>query len=457
MCTTAHELSRAVRSGDQEWLHDWLEASLWDGRSWVLYCSDAPSDQDAPADEVTVYQTSLLHKVLEETTTDALPSILRVLLRHGADPHLLNEAQETTLQIAARRSEVGDITIPMLLRAGANIHSRSATTGNTVWHEWAQQSCPRITGGGDDMTRLFARALPINHGNHRNWTPLHFASCSNHAMANHLIRQYGANIHASTSDGRTPLHLACRYGSVLCVRHLLDAGAYMYCQDNFGRTPFHDAAVGGFLKVTELCQAALRYPSYSLLNWRVHCIHGTNVLHNAISHPSAVRVILSKDAPIEEADLAGWTAFHYAAWIGSIKSMELLLEKSPELLHLKDSKGRNPLHVACFGLPQATLLLEDGNDLAPLRQAWWSGATKDVTANGRWQGAMRSLPRLKTPPHSMWEAFHWKSQRTVVQWLLKRGSTVLAADEKGNLPLAYTSDLETIFQLVVAAVQEGLF
>ena len=215
--------------------------------------------------------------------------------------------------------------------------------------------------------------------------------------------------------------------------------------------------MGGFLKVAELCEAALRYHSYSLLNWRVRCEHGTTVLHNAVSQPSALRVILNKGAPIETIDSAGWTAFHYACWIGKIKSMELLLDKSPELLHHKDSKGRTPLHVACHGLPKSTLLLEAGNDLAPLRNVWWTKAFKDVTADERWREAMRSLPHPRTPPIRTRSAFDWKSQYNTVEWLIQRGAEVLVSDERGNYPIAYAAGVDTVHTLVLAAVREGLF
>ena len=454
MSVLALELSQAVRNGNQEWLQDWLEASLWDGRSWVPYsCEQDEDENDAP---VVVHQTSLLHKVLEETTTDALPSLLRLFLRHGADPNLLNEVQDAPLHVAARRPEAGDITLPMLLRAGANIHMRNAA-GNTVWHEWARCYPKSAIPNNDDVTRLLSRQLNIHHGNHQNWTPLHFASCSNHALANHLIHEYGAHIHASTAQGSTPLHLACRYGSVLCVRHLLTAGAYMYVADNHGRTPFHEAAVGGLLKVTELCQAANRQHAYSLLNWNVACRHGTTALHNAVGHPSALQVILNKGAPVHATDMAGWTAFHYACWIGNLKSAQILYETAPSLLHQRDNKGRTPLHVAVFGLPQTSLFLEIGHDLAPLRNIWWRNANKNVSADERWNQTQGELPPLFNSPSPGWMKLYWQTQRAVVHWLLSRSATVLVADDLGNFPMTYTSDIETLHALVQAAIREGLF
>lgn len=376
--------------------------------------------------------------------------------------------------MAARRSEAGDITIPMLLRAGANIHARNAV-GNTVFHEFVK-GYPKSTAGmlvntgaaaggdDDDMTRMFVRLLRINHGNYHNWTVLHFASRSNHALAYRFMHHYGANIHAVTSEGQTALHIACRYGSVLCVRHLLAAGAFLYVTDKHGRTPFHEAAVGGLLKITELCQAALRQ-DYSLLNWNVQCRYGTSALHNAVSRPSALQVILSKGAPVQATDAMGWTAFHYACWIGNLKSMQMLWQMAPGLLHQKDAKGRTPLHVAVFGLPQVNDLLEQGHDLAPLREAWWSGVHgqqhDNSPAEKRWQQAGRSLPcidettTLASP--STWVTSYWQTQVAIVQWLLRRGAVVLDADDFGNSPLAYTSDVETLNVLVHKAVREGLF
>jgi ankyrin repeat protein len=468
-------LSRAVRRGDLEWMQEWLVASLWDGRSWILYTDQATAEPPAPSTragvvddetaadppELSFYRTSLLHKVLQETPTEGLPSLLRILLRHGADPNVPNQAQEPPLHVAARCPQVGEITIPMLVRAGARLEDCNGVSGNTVWHEWATHYPGPLGHTEDSQTRLFARYLPVNHQNAAGWTPLHFAVLHSHVMVHRLIHTYGANIHASNDGGQTPLHLACRGGSVLSVRDLLSAGAYMYVADRAGgRTPWHEAAVGGLLKLTEVCQSAARPHQHSLLNWSVTCLAGTTVLHNGVSHPSVVQFLLRQGAPVGAKDHAGWTALHYACWIGNLASIRLLLgqvdtDKRIHLLHERDGQGRTPMHLACGMLPQPTVWLDDGHNLANLRDEWWR--VSDERAGTRWAEVVaRISPSLAR--RGLWDANYHGRQRDLLDFLLQQGAAVLRTDAAGNFPWAYCDEWNCLYRLVHhAAVHEGLF
>ena len=444
----AHELSTAVREGDQDWLQDWLDSSIWDGKSLVDFVD---------AVDTAVYPASLLHKVLEECPSEFLPSCLSLLLRHGVDPNLrsTDDSRDTPIHVAARRSQVADICLPMLVRAGADLRQRNAA-GNSVWHEWVSHTSSNQTSseGMHDLTRLFARVLPIQHCNAANWTPLHF--CSRHAvLAEHLVLAHHAPLHAATITGQTPLHLAARFGSVLTVRVLLQNGAFCYASDAEGRTPLHEAAIGGFLNLAEIVQLAQQ--KYGVVNWDVKCRSGTTVVHNAVVHPSALTVLSHHRAPLASTDRQGWTALHYAAWIGNLVTVRALVAADASLLYMVDKRGRNVLHAAAGGLPYpVTTWLENGRNLANLRDAWWQAFEDldDTPAEERSERASLSLPTCQ--PVTTTSVVHKDSIRNVVVYLLSQGVQVGVMDTQGNYPWAYSEDVATIHILVQAGMQEGL-
>jgi hypothetical protein len=75
-------------------------------------------------------------------------------------------------------------------------------------------------------------------------TPLHFAAQRGDFEIVNLLVIYGADVHATDSDGHTPLHLAVKAGERRTVQLLLDAGARVAdAIDNMGSTPLH-VAVG---------------------------------------------------------------------------------------------------------------------------------------------------------------------------------------------------------------------
>jgi hypothetical protein len=75
-------------------------------------------------------------------------------------------------------------------------------------------------------------------------TPLHFAAERGDFELVNLLVIYGADVHATDSDGHTPLHLAVKAGERRTVQLLLDAGARVAdAIDNMGSTPLH-VAVG---------------------------------------------------------------------------------------------------------------------------------------------------------------------------------------------------------------------
>jgi ankyrin repeat protein len=460
MDNEAFDLTRAVRKGDQEWLEDWLQSSLWDGRGLIWWSDDGTA----------VYQASLLHKVLKECDHEALPSILRLVLRHGADPNLrIYPTQDAPLHIAVTRPADAEILVAMLIHAGADLTKRNAK-GDTAWHVWLLNLARNfsVTPSMEQLVRRFALALPVQHGNNERWTPLHFASLlSSTTIPMHLIQEYQAPVHATTVHGQTPLHLACRFGCSSVMELLLHNGAFAYASDAHGRTPFHEAALSGSLnKLATMIQFAIQ--KYGLVNWSVRCRSGTTLLHNSVLDKRTLDLV-KQSSVLQDCDAQGWTALHYAAWVGNVSSATAL--SIPELLVAQDHKGHTVLHVAAFGLPIANhIIARDGRaSLSSLRDQWWNNMSFEgnETAELRRQQTIEVLLenqreyayaneniQLERVENSR---YVWSCREMLAYLLNQPCVRVGIPDLDGNYPWAYTDDIDAIYMLVKGGVREGLF
>jgi hypothetical protein len=106
-------------------------------------------------------------------------------------------------------------------------------------------------------------------------------------------------------------------------------------------------------------------------------------------------------------------------------------------------------------LPQPTVWLDDGHNLADVRDEWWRASDED--AGTRWTGAVaRISPSLAR--RGWFDADYNGRQLDLLDFLLQQGAAVLRKDAAGNFPWAYCDELNCLYRLVQhAAVHEGLF
>ncbi len=125
------------------------------------------------------------------------PKLLLSLINNGADVNIIDDEQNTPLQIAFQRDNIE--IIMALLDRGADVNV-SDKEGNT---------------------------------------PLHLAcEKGNIELVNKIINK-GADINTSNGNQYTPLHLACKNGNVELVNKLINKGADVNAEDAFGEIPFH--------------------------------------------------------------------------------------------------------------------------------------------------------------------------------------------------------------------------
>jgi hypothetical protein len=134
--------------------------------------------------------------------------------------------------------------------------------------------------------------------------------------------------------------------------------------------------------------------------------------------PLALDAIVKTNADqINFAGPSGETAMHFAARLGKVKNVELLLKYNAKL-DVKDNDGNTPLHAACIGQAQAdavaALLIEAGADV-------------DARDN------LQNTPLAKAAGYGA---------ISVAKLLIEKGADVNAADLYGATPLHKAKSLD---------------
>jgi len=139
-----------------------------------------------------------LHYAIQSDYSDISPSIVRMLLDHGADVLAQNYVGRSALHHAVWFGY--QVLVEVLLDAGADVNATD-DYGNTPFHMI------------DHMTVKLAE----------------------------ILHDRGADVNVQNVRGLTPLHLACLTMKRRVIAHLLKIGADCNIRDAFGATPLHYA------------------------------------------------------------------------------------------------------------------------------------------------------------------------------------------------------------------------
>lgn len=212
------------------------------------------------------------------------PEVVKLLLDRGADISARNSDGEQPIHFAARGSESAVSFCRLLIKHGADPKSRDEN-GIQPIHLAARGNSVKLV---EFFLNQGASPSAVAHAkeehSHDGWQPLHFVGVSatfeagpQDAEIVRLLIRRGADVNATTSDGKTPLHLLespavtrqllghgatvnvrdkapgqetplhhlARAGDLESVRLLLDHGAQLEAQDEFGGTPLDQAAFWG--------------------------------------------------------------------------------------------------------------------------------------------------------------------------------------------------------------------
>ncbi len=139
-----------------------------------------------------------------------------------------------------------------------------------------------------------------------------------------LLLSHGASVTATNrSNGRTPLHAAATFECTNAASLLLAQQADVNARDIYGFTPLHLAGIRGSRAVAARLLAARADPD----------------AHTAPGRPGLLGSLM------DESDLGGATALHWAVLCGHTNIVQLLLD-SGAAINASTTHGRTPLDLA---------------------------------------------------------------------------------------------------------------
>ncbi|XP_020589238.1 ankyrin-3-like [Phalaenopsis equestris] len=253
---------------------------------------------------------------------------------------------------------------------------------------------------------------------------LHLAIARSRADMVQLILEFGADVEARSSAGRSPLESAAAIGEALM---LLARGASTRRSSGSSWSPLHHAAAGGHLEVLRILLLKGAQPD-------VAAPDGRTPLHIAAEERrrDCVTALLAAgargDAP---AGATGNTALHMAAAVGDEATARILVEKGcAGLKEARNAAGKTAYDLAAEeGHARLLGLLRLGEGLAAAARkgeggiavrAIEMGAAVDGRDGWGWTALMRA---------------GFKGRVEVMKLLIEKGAGVDARDEEGYTAL----------------------
>lgn len=304
-----------------------------------------------------------------------IESLVRLLLRHGADPDAACVCGETPLGLALDGGLAG--LVPWLHWSGWRLPGRRLAGHDLV--------AAARAGDSQAVLRLLALGLPIQARDHSGGTALLQAAGHGHQDVVRLLLARGAQVDAAADSGNTPLVAAILGDHPDIVALLLAHGAVAERRLAHGATALLVAAACGALAACQqLLAAGADIASADDA--------GNRALHAAASHAlgsadgdrvrQLLRTLLAAGADIDARNRQGLTALHVACGAAATSrpdergidaALDILLARAGAVQAL-DEAGRSALHyAAAHGQLQATRrLVARGADVALADSQGWS-------------------------------------------------------------------------------------
>src|SRR3984957_11357808 len=217
-----------------------------------------------------------------------------------------SDAPDSRLVEAARNQDQKAVRVLMSQKVDINARSSDGSTALLWLAHWNDlETANLLLGAGGDA----------NTANDFRMTPLSEACTNgNSALVRSLLKS-GANPNTAVATGQTPLMTCARFGSVDAVRMLIEYGAAINAKE-----PAQN-------------QTALMWAA-------------------AEGHPEVVKWLIDAHADLKANSKQGFTAIHFAARVGDLESVKLLLAAGVDINFLTYAEGAANRVTSQLGIPK---------------------------------------------------------------------------------------------------------
>jgi ankyrin repeat protein len=303
-----------------------------------------------PHPRSTTNSTLLIHDAIEHGHEE----VIRLLLTLDADVEQRDTQGHTPLAHAAIRNHEAIATL--LLQQGANREAAIGTlAGSTTTLENPLRAAI-IAGNEIFLRQLLAVGADVEQRDKQGLTPLALAVLRNDERSVKLLLEKGASSNhlreiGSTRDLKGKIHTAIEAGNENVVRLLLVMGVDVEerTEDRLRHTPLLWACSTGKSAIAKILVA-------QGADVKACSEQGWTVLHEAVWHDDASLLTFFLDNGAldvidvaENAEDAGNTPLHRAAYFDSGLPLAQILVERGARLNIKNKAGRTPYENALFG------------------------------------------------------------------------------------------------------------
>ncbi|KAI0393770.1 hypothetical protein F5Y17DRAFT_287681 [Xylariaceae sp. FL0594] len=284
-----------------------------------------------------------LRLALQRIAGRAKPSVVRLLIQHGAD---VNPKRDNEIPALVKAAQAGNVPVlEELLAQGADPNARNRQ-GQTALFSAS------IRGHDQAVEVLLKGGAHVDAQDKDGRSALLFlASEKQQAKANwsistlRLLRRHGADLEVRDQIQRTPLLWAATNSNIGIASFLLENGADVTAVNNRGRTALHLAVESHDKEHREdMVRLLLDHGA----DPRAKSDGGWTPLHNAAQsgHLAVAALLIEKNADVNAVLFNGMTPLHWAAFNGFEDMVRLLLTRDDVDLALKDGFYRTPMLCA---------------------------------------------------------------------------------------------------------------
>jgi pectate lyase len=278
-----------------------------------------------------------------------------------------------------------------------------------------------INGHKQVVELLIAKGADVNAGDGGNIKPLHHAVENGHKEIAELLIAHGADVNATRGypAGDTPLHSAVKTRHRDIVELLIANGADINAKNNDGQAPVDVALSRNLTEVVELL-----------------ITKGADVSLDVAARVGVlakVKGLIEKGTDINEKDVSGKTALHYAVEYGHKDVVEWLIDNGANV-NAKDKDGNTPAHIALgkYNRPILELLIAKDANIASIHLSAYQGDLDKV------RSFIEKGADINTTDSHGSALLHYAARRghkALVEFLIARGADVNAKGNRSFTPL----------------------